>query len=54
VGNLYVGVPVVIGAGGVERVVEIELNREEQAAFDKSAAAVRELIEVVKGMKILG
>jgi malate dehydrogenase len=52
--DLYVGVPVVIGAGGVERIVEIELNRDERAAFDKSAAAVRELIEVVKGMKILG
>jgi len=52
--DLYVGVPVVIGAGGVERIVEIELDREEKAAFDKSAAAVRELIEVVKGMKILG
>src|SRR5271166_157974 len=52
--DLYVGVPVVIGAGGVERIVEIALDREEKAAFDKSAAAVRELIEVVKGMKILG
>ena len=52
--DLYVGVPVVIGAGGVERIVEIELDREEKAAFDKSAAAVNELIEVVKGMKILG
>jgi malate dehydrogenase len=52
--DLYVGVPVVIGAGGVERIVEIELDPHEKAAFDKSAAAVRELIEVVKGMKILG
>src|SRR5437868_10426645 len=52
--DLYVGVPVVIGAGGVERIVEIELNPQEKAAFDKSAAAVRELIDVVKGTKILG
>ncbi len=52
--DLYVGVPVVIGSGGVERIVEIELDREEQAAFDKSAAGVRELIEVVKKMKVLG
>ena len=37
-----------IGAGGVERIVEIALDSEEKAAFDKSAAAVRELIEVVK------
>ena len=54
VSDLYVGVPVVIGARGVERIVEIELDREEKAAFDKSAAAVHELIEVVKAMKILG
>ena len=43
--DLYVGVPVVIGAGGVERIVEIELNETEKAAFTKSCAAVRELIE---------
>jgi len=52
--DLYVGVPVVIGGSGVERIVEIELNRDERAAFDKSASAVRELIEVVRGMHILG
>lgn len=48
--DLYVGVPVVIGAGGVERIVEIELNREEKAEFDKSVGAVRELVEIVKKM----
>ena len=42
-----------IGAGGVERIVEISLNNEEKAAFDKSVAAVRELIGVVKNMKVL-
>jgi malate dehydrogenase len=41
-------VPVVIGAGGVERVVEIELNGDERAAFDKSVAAVRGLCDAVK------
>lgn len=50
--DLYVGVPVVIGAGGVERVVEIALNAEEKAAFDKSCAAVRELIAASK--KLVG
>jgi malate dehydrogenase len=49
--DLYVGVPVVIGAGGVERIVEISLNSEEKAAFDHSVAAVRELIDVVKNMR---
>jgi len=48
VSDLYVGVPVVIGAGGVERVVEIELNGDERAAFDKSVAAVRGLCDAVK------
>jgi malate dehydrogenase len=54
VSDLYVGVPVVIGAGGVERIVEISLNAEEKAAFDKSVAAVRGLVEVVKGMRASG
>src|ERR687892_2659605 len=48
VSGYYVGVPVVIGAGGVERIVEIELNAEEQAAFAKSADAVRELCTAVE------
>jgi len=46
--DLYMGVPVVIGAGGVEKVVTIELGAEEKAMLDKSAAAVRELIEASK------
>ena len=50
--GLYVGVPVVIGAGGVERIVEIALAPDEQAAFDKSCAAVKELIEASK--KLIG
>jgi malate dehydrogenase len=41
--GVYVGVPAVIGAGGIERVVEIQMNAEEQAMFDHSIAAVREL-----------
>jgi malate dehydrogenase len=48
--GLYVGVPVVIGAGGVERVVEIKLNPTEKAKFDKSVAAVRALVEDVRKM----
>ena len=47
VDDLYVGVPVVIGAGGVERIVEIELNAEEQAMFDHSVDAVRGLCEAI-------
>src|SRR5438552_3119491 len=43
--DLYVGVPVVIGAKGVERVVEISLNPDEKAMFEKSVASVRGLID---------
>jgi malate dehydrogenase len=43
--GLFVGVPVVLGAGGMERVFQIELAADEQAAFDASAAAVRELVD---------
>jgi malate dehydrogenase len=49
--GLYVGVPVVIGAGGVEKVVEIDLNKAEKAMFDKSVAAVRGLIDVVRKLQ---
>ena len=46
--DLYMGVPVVIGGGGVEKIVTIELSPEEKAMLDKSAGAVRELIEASK------
>jgi malate dehydrogenase len=46
----YVGVPTIIGAGGVERIVEIALNRSEKAMFDKSVEAVRGLVEACKGI----
>ena len=45
VDGLFVGVPVVLGAGGMERVFEIELTAAEQAAFERSADAVRELVD---------
>jgi malate dehydrogenase len=46
--DLYVGVPVVLGAGGVERVVEIDLDASERAMFDKSISAVRGLIDAMR------
>ena len=46
--DLYVGVPVVIGAKGVERIVEIELNSAERAMFEKSVASVQGLVEACK------
>ena len=46
--DTYVGVPVVIGAGGAEKVIEITLNSSEQKAFDKSVAAVQGLTDACK------
>ena len=48
--DLYVGVPVVIGAGGVERVVEIALNKAEQKMFNNSVSAVRGLVKACKNI----
>jgi malate dehydrogenase len=50
VDDLYVGVPVVLGAGGVEKVVEIELDDEARANFQQSVDAVKELIEACRGI----
>ncbi|OGK80502.1 MAG: malate dehydrogenase [Candidatus Rokubacteria bacterium GWC2_70_16] len=46
--GLYVGVPVKLGRSGVEQIIEIKLTAEEQAAFQKSAGAVRELVDKLK------
>ena len=51
VDGLYVGVPVVIGAGGVERIVEIDLSGEDRAAFGRSVEAVRELVGAANAMR---
>jgi malate dehydrogenase len=48
ISGLYIGVPVVIGAGGVERIVEVQFNADEKAAFDKSVAAVKGLVETTR------
>ena len=50
VDGLYVGVPVVIGAGGVERIAEIALDAEAKANFDVSVNAVKELLEACRGI----
>ena len=48
--GMYVGVPTVIGAGGIERIVNIKLNAEEQEMFDTSVNAVKGLVEACKGI----
>jgi malate dehydrogenase len=47
VGGYYVGVPVVLGAKGVEKIVELKLDAQEQADFSKSVAAVKSLVETM-------
>jgi malate dehydrogenase len=47
INGLYVGVPVKLGARGVEQIIEIKLTPEEKAALDKSAASVRELVTIL-------
>jgi len=48
--DIYVGVPTVIGAGGIEKVIEIDLNKSEKAMFDNSVDAVNGLIEACKAI----
>ena len=48
-GGLYCGVPVVMGANGVERIIEVGLNAEERVAFDVSVEAVKDLVSWVDG-----
>jgi malate dehydrogenase len=48
INGLYVGVPVRLGAGGIEKIYEIQLNAEEKAMLAKSASSVQELVDVIK------
>ena len=48
--DMYVGVPCIIGAGGVEKVIEIELTLNERAMFDHSVGAVKGLVDACKGI----
>jgi malate dehydrogenase len=46
--DMYVGVPTVIGEGGIERIVEIEMNADEKAQFQKSVDSVQGLVDACK------
>ncbi len=50
VNGLFIGVPIVIGAGGVERIVEVAFSADEKAMFEKSVASVRGLVDACKGI----
>jgi malate dehydrogenase len=52
VGGYYVGVPIILGAGGVERIVELELTAQERADFDKSISAVKELVAAMNALPL--
>ena len=45
--GLYVGVPVKLGTKGIEQIIEIKLTDEEKAALQKSAATVKELVDII-------
>jgi len=48
VGGYYVGVPVIVGANGIERIIELDLTETERADFEKSVAAVKHLVKIMK------
>jgi malate dehydrogenase len=50
VGGFYVGVPVILGTNGVEKIVELKLEETEKAAFQKSVDAVKELVKAMAGL----
>ena len=50
--GLYIGVPTIISAGGVEKVIEVQLNAEEKAMFEKSVMVTRSLCNAAKNLKI--
>jgi len=51
ISDLYVGVPVMIGQNGVEKIIELDLNENERKMFDHSVDAVRELVDAVKTLQ---
>jgi malate dehydrogenase len=49
--GLYMGVPVKLGAGGIEEIVELDLSDEERSELDRSAEAVRDVVGVLTGSR---
>jgi malate dehydrogenase len=52
VGGYYVGVPIILGAGGVERIIELELTASEKVDFQKSISAVKELVAAMNALPL--
>lgn len=51
--DIYLGVPVVLGKNGIERIIELELNEDEKVLLNDSATAVREVMSVLDGMNVM-
>ena len=52
ISGVYIGVPILLGAGGVEKIIEVELTDDERAALRRSAAAVEELVEALPAPEV--
>lgn len=52
--NIYLGVPVVLGKNGIEKIIELDLNAEEKALLEESAVAVRGVMKVLDDMNVVG
>lgn len=50
--DIYIGVPVILGKAGIEKIIEIEMNVEERSLFEASAKAVKSVMDVLDGMKL--
>ena len=50
--NIYLGVPVILGKGGIEKIIEVQLNEDEKALLNESAAAVKSVMNVLDDMKM--
>ena len=50
--NIYLGVPVILGKGGIEKIIELDLNDDEKALLQESATAVRDVMDVLDNMEL--
>ncbi|HMT12290.1 MAG TPA: malate dehydrogenase, partial [Ignavibacteria bacterium] len=49
--NIYLGVPVILGKGGIEKIIELQLNDDEKKLLAESAKAVKEVMDVLDNLK---
>jgi len=50
--NIYLGVPVILGKNGIEKIIEVKLDKDEQELLAQSAKAVRSVMDVLDNMKL--